>query len=405
MNLKVFILALATVAVGLVELIIGGILPTVADDLNVSHASAGQLITAFALTYALAGPVLLVMTSRIERKKLYLASLLVFIIGNILMFLSPNYSLAMFSRILTAVSTGLIVALSLTLATKVVKPAEQARALGVIYMGISSPLVFGIPIGILLSEAFGWRMIFLGIAGLGVISMILIALFLDKMPGEKSVPISVQLKAITSSKIGSAHLATMFMLAAHYTIYAYFTPFLETRLNLTSSWVSAFYFIFGIAAVSGGAFGGMFSYRFGAERSIVFVLSTFALILFILPLSAFSLAVFVPVMMIWAMLSWSLAPPQQSYLIQTDPLTSDIQQSFNNSSIQFGVAVGSAIGGVALSITNDVSSNAWFGGLIAIVALLCALFSLSRPAISRAKTQDRRSDDDHDQAELEYPSA
>lgn len=404
MNLKVFILALSTVAVGLVELIIGGILPTVADDLNVSHASAGQLITAF-LTYAIAGPVLLVITSKIERKKLYLASLIVFIIGNILMFLSPTYSLAMFSRILTAVSTGLIVALSLTLATKVVKPAEQARALGVIYMGISSPLVFGIPIGILLSEAFGWRMIFLGIAGLGAISMIFVALFLDKMPGEKSVPISVQFRAITSSKIGSAHLATMFMLAAHYTIYAYFTPFLETRLNLTSSWVSAFYFMFGIAAVSGGAFGGMLSYRFGIKRSIVFVLSAFAIILFILPLSAFSLIVFIPIMMIWATLSWSLAPPQQSYLIQTDPLTSDIQQSFNNSSIQVGVAVGSAIGGVALSITDDVSSNAWFGGVIAIVALLCALFSLSRPTISRENTwTDRGSDDDHDPAELAQPS-
>ena len=386
MNLKIFILALSTVAVGLVELIIGGILPAVADDLNVSHASAGQLITAFALTYAIAGPVLLVMTSKIERKKLYLVSLFIFIVGNIFMFFSPNYTIALLSRIMTAITTGLIVALSLTLAARVVESAKQARALGLIYMGISSPLVLGIPIGILISDAFGWRMIFLGIAGLGLGSMILIALFLDPMPGKKTVPLSVQLKAITSTKIGSAHLATMFMLAAHYTIYAYFTPFLETKLNLNSNWVSLCYFIFGVAAVSGGAFGGTLSDKIGARKSIIFVLSAFALILLVLPFSAFSLVIFIPIMMIWAMLSWSLAPPQQSYLIQTDPATCDIQQSFNNSSIQVGVAIGSAIGGVMLNFTGNVSSNAWFGAVIAIVALLSAIFSLSRPAIRQENT-------------------
>lgn len=78
MNLKVFILALSIVAVGLVELIVGGILPTIADDFNISLSTAGQLITVFALIYAIAGPVLLVLTSNIERKKLYLSSLFVF---------------------------------------------------------------------------------------------------------------------------------------------------------------------------------------------------------------------------------------------------------------------------------------------------------------------------------------
>lgn len=389
-NVKVFVLALPTVAVGLVEFIIGGILPTVASDLRVSNASAGQLITAFALTYAVAGPILLVMTSRVERRKLYLAALAVFVVGNILMFLSPNYSAAMLSRILTAASSGLIVALSLTMATKVVEPAQRARALGVIYMGVSSPLVLGIPVGILLSEVFGWRLVFLGVAGLGVISMLLLALYLDKMPGEKAAPISTQIRAIASAKMGTAHLATMFMLAAHYTVYAYFTPFLQTNLNITLSWVSVFYLIFGIAAVSGGALGGLLASRFGVQRSIVSVIAAFVIVLFVLPLSVFSLVVFIPVMMFWAVLSWCFAAPLQSYLIQADPLTSDIQQSFNNSSIQAGIAVGSAIGGGALSLTGSVSSNAWFGSLIAIVALLCALFSLSRPAIKR-ETDDHLS--------------
>ena len=137
MNLKVIILAISTVAVGLVELILGGILPTIADDFHISISSAGQLISIFALIYAISGPVLLVLTSKMERKKLYLASLAVFFLGNILTYISPNFTFMMIARIITAMSTALIVVLSLIIAAKVVSPEHRAKALGLIYMGIS----------------------------------------------------------------------------------------------------------------------------------------------------------------------------------------------------------------------------------------------------------------------------
>lgn len=378
MNFRVYILALATVAVGLVELIVGGVLPTIAAEFGISIGTAGQLITVFALVFAIAGPILLVATSEVERKKLYLISLFVFFLGNMMTFFSPNFTFMMVARVVTAMSTALVVVLSLTIAVRIVKPTQQAKALGFIYMGISSSLVLGVPVGILISNLFGWRVLFLGIAFLSVGSMLLIYFYLGKLPGEKMVPLRQQIKTLKSGKIMGAHLATLLMLAGHFTFYAYFTPFLETNLGLSSTWISGIYFAFGIAAVSGGAFGGALSDKIGPKKSILIVLSAFAVSMAVLPLTTFSLFVFIPVMMIWGALSWALSPAQQSYLIEIDRETAAIQQSFNNSALQIGISLGSGIGGIVFMRTGEMSNMAFWGSGIVVVALLCAVFSFTR---------------------------
>lgn len=378
MNFKVYILAVSIFVVGMVELIMGGILPLISADMNVSVSTAGQLTTVFALVLGVAAPILLALTAKVERKKLYLTSLFIFFISNLITYFSPNFTVLMIARVLTAGSAALLIILSLTMAAKLVPPAFQARAIGVITMGISASLVLGIPIGVLIGNAFGWRVIFLIIACLSLVAMLVIYKFIDSMQPEKAVPLREQFATLKTSKIITAHLVTVFMLAGHYMIYAYFTPFLQESLGASATMISIAYLVFGFAAVTGGGMGGWLSDKIGPIKSILSIVGIFAITLFILPASTSVPFIFAIVLIIWGMLSWALSPPQQTYLIQTAPESAAIQQSINTSALQLGIALGSALGGIVIQ-SFPVSSTAWFGGGVAIVAFLCAVYSIKQP--------------------------
>lgn len=388
MNLKIYVLTIATFTVGLVELIIGGLLPTIAKDLDVSLSMTGQLITIYALMYAIAGPTLLALTGKIERKKLYISSMLIFTLGCFLAAWSPSYAVLFISRIITATSGSLIVTLSLTIAVKLVPKDFQARVIGVISMGVSSAIVLGVPLGVMAGDYISWRMLFFIIAILTLVAMMTVQFFLEPIHmTEQTVPLKTQLKSLRNPKIASAHIVTALTLAGHYTVYAYLTPFMETLLHLDSFQVSISYFLFGIAAVSGGLIGGILSDKLGSTKSILIIVGTFIAVMFVLPWSTIHLYVFTFVLFIWGILSWALSPAQQSYLIKYAPESSDIQQSFNYSALQIGIALGSLFGGMVLDQTNSVASNAYFGGGIIIVAAVFAVYSLTRKSTLTVSNQ------------------
>src|SRR5690554_7883394 len=124
----------------------------------------------------------------------------------------------MLARVITAASTSLVVVLSVTIAARIATKKHQAKAIGLIYVGISSSLVFGVPLGVLVTEQFGWRVIFLAVAIMSLLAMFLIALALGRMSGQESVPLSQQIKSLKAPKLLSAQLATVFMLTGHFTL-------------------------------------------------------------------------------------------------------------------------------------------------------------------------------------------
>ena len=385
MDRRVYLLTIVSFVVGLVELILGGIIHLVAQDLNVSLGQVGMLISIFSFAYAISGPILLSITSQVERKKLILFTLLAFLFANVLAMLSPSYTILLLARVLSGMSASLLISLCVTIASNIVSETYRARAIGVVFMGVTASLVLGVPLGLVLGNAFGWRAPFLLIVILTAMSITCIYFFMDKIEPKPGIPLKEQLRSLKNRKIILIQLTSLLFLSGHLTLYAYLTPYLQTTFGLEGNWISIILLMFGVAAIIGGGLGGFLSDRFGAKKTIISVIIIFAISIFSIPFTTDFFPVFIIVMMMWSMLSWAVTPAIQSYLIDSAPETSDIQQSINNSAQHFGIAMGSMIGGVVIERTA-IEMNPIVGGVFALFALLVVSLSMAKRKESQKNT-------------------
>lgn len=367
MDRRIYLLTAIAFVVGMVELIIGGILNLIAYDLQVTIGKAGWLITIFALTFALSGPPLLYFTKHIERKKLIIISLFIFLSGNLLAYFSPTYGMLFLARILSAMSGSLLAVISLTLAPQLSNKKYRGRAIGLVIMGTSGSVVLGLPFGVSLGQAFGWRIPFLVIIFLTILLALFIQLFFGEIKQKEPIAFRKQFLTLKNKRVLASHLITFFFLAGHFTLYGYLTPFLEQHMGYMGQMITIIYFVYGASAVTGGGLGGILTDRFGAEKTLKTVILLLALSLFVIPYT--QSICFWGILVIWGILSWAITPAVHSHLIYLAEDTADIQQSLNNTALHLGIAFGTLIGGI---ITDQLSLqwNSLFGVGLVIVSFL-----------------------------------
>ncbi|AIC94384.1 MFS transporter [Shouchella lehensis] len=375
MDKRIYLLTTLTFIVGLVELIIGGILPFIAADLDISLGQAGLLISAFSLSFAIAGPVLLSLTAKMERKKLIMIVLVLFLFSNGIAVVSNSLLVLLISRILSASGAALLVSLCLTIASQISLEAYRSRAIGTVLMGVSASLVLGVPLGLFLGNEWGWRAPFVFIVAVTFILMVLIQFTLNPIKPKPYVPLSTQLRALRKPTILLVHSVSILFFIGHLTLYAFLTPFLQSTLHVSGNALSFLYLLFGIAAICGSWFGGYASDRFGNRQTMVVALAFFAFVLFIVPLVSTNGLLLIPLLMLWNFLSWTITPAIQGHLVASAPKTSDIQQSINNSATHVGMAIGSVVGGLTIDVYT-VDFNAPVGGFFAVIGLIVAIIAV-----------------------------
>ncbi|MEC1525793.1 MFS transporter [Neobacillus niacini] len=386
MDKRIYFLMIISFIIGLVELIISGILDLIAEDLHVSIGQAGLLITVFAVIFAVAAPILLVMTAKIERKRLTLVCLYIFLIGCIVTVFAPTFTILFIGRIILALSGALLIILCLVMAPSLVGEQYKGRAIGIVSVGVSASLVLGVPLGLIIGDSFGWRAPFVLITILTALSIIGVHVLMGSIQPKPQIPLRQQLAAFKNHKITLGLTTTFLYMTGHTMMYAYFKPYLEATTGFNATWISVIYFIFGFSAVVGGGLGGVMADLLGSRKTMVIALVVFSAIFFILPYSTDFSPVFLIIIIIWGILSWAISPAMQSYLIEIAPESSEIQQSLNNSALHLGVAVGSVIG-AGIVDTFSVEVNPFAGGIFIILSFITVVISISSKKKASYKTK------------------
>jgi len=370
-------LTMIAFVVGMSELIVGGILDLIANDLQVRVSTAGLLITVFAFVFAISSPILLVTFAKAERTRLISFALVIFFIGNIVAIFSGNFAWLLLSRIISAASGSIAVVLSINLASRIVEPAYRGRAIGLVVMGISGSLVLGLPIGVFLGNMIDWRAPFVLTAVLTILLLIGANMTLQKVKPSQVVTLKEQLATLKNKQILFAHATTFFFLAGHFTFYGYLTPYAKSILNFDGMTISILYLLYGIAAVSGGGLAGITSDRFGIKKTLLASVFVLAVSLFLIPFTTNVLIFFWILLIVWGVVSWGITPPIQSHLFEIAPETSDIQQSLNNAALQLGIAFGTLFGSFVIE-TRSISETAHFGIIFVVLSFVAAIITMQR---------------------------
>ncbi|MCR2804180.1 MFS transporter [Paenibacillus soyae] len=371
---KIYMLAVVSFLVGTSEFLIAGILDKVASDIGVTVAAAGQLITAFSIAFAFGTPIIMALTAKMDRKKLLLASLGVFVAGNLVAVLASDFLSLLGARIVMALGTGVFIVVSLTVAAKLAAPGKQASAIATLVMGFSFALIVGVPIGRVVASAFDWTMNFAGIGILGLIGMAAIYRLIPGSEGEPPVPIREQLALLRQPRIAVSLAVTFLWIAGYSVAYTYISPFLLTISGLSEQWVSGGLFAFGIASLIGSKLGGFGTDKWGVKRTLLGGMALHGIALLLLTLFAQSAILVLPILMLWAFAAWSSGPTQQYYLMTLTPGASGIMLSLNSSVLQIGMAAGAGVGGVIVE-SASLSSVSWLGAVGVALAALTAVAS------------------------------
>lgn len=375
-----YALALGTFAVGTEGFMIAAVLPTIARDLAVSIEATGLLVTVFSVVYALSSPVLTVLTGSMSRRSLLLISLTGFVLANLVAALAPGYWFLVGARILLALTAGLYVPNANALAGTLAPQDYRGRALAIVNSGITVAVAVGVPLGGLVGAHLGWRMTFVGVAGLSVVALAVLALCLPKvapLPQAGAPGLKERIAVVRGAKIRPTLLATMFWAMAAYTVYTYIAPFLAAGAGLDANHTAWMLGLLGCAAIAGVTLGGHANDRYGARRVHAWVLPASGLVFAGLTLAALWLAphallLFVPLVVAWGVCGWSFYPPQQARLVAlAGAQHTSVVLSLNASFMYLGFALGAALGSVVIALTSVV----WIGAAAAVCTLCAVLMS------------------------------
>ncbi|MFF8034100.1 MULTISPECIES: MFS transporter [unclassified Streptomyces] len=391
MPLALLALAVGAFGIGTTEFVMMGLLPDVADDLGISIPGAGHLVSAYALGVVVGAPLLAAATARMPRRTVLIALMALFVAGNALSALAPDHTWLLAARFLSGLPHGAFFGVGAVVAMTMATPERRARSVSLMFLGLTTANVAGVPVATLMGQKFGWRATFLAVSAIGLVAIASLALLIprDHTPAPQQ-GLRGELATLRSLPVWLALGTTVAGFGALFAAYSYITPMLTDAAGYAGTSVTLLLALFGVGATAGNLLGGRLADHalratlFGGLASLTAILALFPLLMRTEVTAALAVTLL-------GTAAFATGSPLQLMVMEKAAAAPSLASSANQAAFNLANAGGAWIGGLALAAGFGPTSPAVAGALLSAFGIGVAVvaYAVDRGATAGAAGRER----------------
>jgi DHA1 family inner membrane transport protein len=348
-NLLLFILTIGVFGILTTEMGVVGVLPLIADNFHVSVSKAGLLVSLFALAVAISGPTMPLLFSGINRKKVMLLVLGVFVLGNVVSIFASNFTIALIARVIPAFFHPIYCSLALTVAAASVNKEEAPKAVSKVIMGVSAGMVLGVPVTNFIASVTTLEMATLFFAIVNAIAFIATLLFVPSMPVKERLSYGAQLSVLKKSIAWLSIAGVIFINSAISGVNSYLAEYLETITNISGKTLSLVLFLFGVASIVGNIMAGKLLTKNAMKSVAIYPIVLGAVYILAFLIAKFAGPMVIIIVLVWGVLFAIGNNISQYWITSAAPEAPDFANGLFLTCGNLGITIGTSVGGLFIS--------------------------------------------------------
>ncbi|MGW0433365.1 MFS transporter [Micromonospora sp. NPDC003197] len=352
------------------ELLPVGLLTPVGTDLDVSDGTAGLMVTVPGLVAAASAPLVTVATGRVDRRLVLIGLVGLVGLANLAAAFATSFTLVLATRFLIGISVGGFWSIAGGIAMRLVPERHVPRATALIFGGVETASVLGVPTGTFVGDLSGWRTAFAAVGLLGLVALLCLVFLLPGLPPERTLTLADLPRVFRANAALRAGIAMTFLIiTGHFIAYTFVRPILHGR-GVEDSRTSLLLLVFGVAGICGNFIAGALAARH-LRRTVIGIGLVMTVAMALLALTTESMVVAVGSLVVWGVGYGAVPVTLQTWILRAAPESTEAASSLYVSMFNLSIALGALLGGLAVD-TLSPTSVLWIGCGLLLPTLLLA---------------------------------